>query len=189
MLIPMGFLAASGAGAAGAYDLISTSLISSTTASVTFSSLPADYSHLQIRWTGRSNRSDYQDRMAIRLNGVTSNTYISHVLRGSGSNVASVYQDAFGYIFATGVFDLFATTETSGAFGAGIIDILDFKNTSKTKTVRMFSGLSGGTQARNIALTSGMNTATGALSSITLFPQNGSWVAGSRMSIYGIKGA
>lgn len=190
MLIPMGFLAASGAGAAGAYDLISTSLISTTTASVTFSSLPTEYSHLQIRLTGRSNRADYQDQIAIRLNGVTSNVYISHNMRGNGTNVASGYQDIFGYIFSSSGFDLFSTNETSGAFGAGIIDILDFKSTLKTKTIRMFSGIAGGTQSKQINLTSGMNPgSTAALTSVTIFPRNGSWVSGTRISIYGIKGA
>lgn len=191
MLIPMGILAASGAGALPpAYDLISTSLISTTTASVTFSSLPTEYTHLQIRWTGRSSRVDYQDQTAIRLNGITTNTYYSHILRGNGSQVTSSYQDIFNIIFPTNGFDLFASQESSNLFGGGIIDILDFNSSTKRKTVRMLSGIAGGTQAREIILTSGINSSsTAALTSITFFPRNGSWLSGSRISIYGIKGA
>jgi hypothetical protein len=190
MPIPLGILAVAGAGggAAGAYELIETSLISSTTASVTFSTLPTSYTHLQIRLTGRSNRADFQDQTAIRFNGVTTTTYASHTLRATGAVVQSSNQTSFGFMFAPQAFDLFAASESASRFGAGIIDILDFKNGNKTKTIRMLSGTAGGTQVRDIALTSGFNTSTDALTSVTIFPRNGSWVSGTRISIYGIKG-
>jgi hypothetical protein len=188
--IPLGILAASGV-SAGSFDLLETSFVSTTTASVTFSNLNNyDYKHLQIRLTGRTNRADYQDRIAIRYNGVSSSTYVSHVLQGTGSSAQSAYQDNFQFIYTTGSngFNLFSASEISNYFGSAIIDILDFKNSNTTKTLRMFSGIAGGTQSKFVIFSSGFNTTTDAINSITLLPQFGSWVSGTRISIYGIKG-
>jgi hypothetical protein len=193
MPIPLGVLAVAGAGggAAGSFDWLETSLISTNTASVTFSNLNtySDYKHLQIRLTGRTNRADFQDRIAIRYNGRTTTTYASHKLEGNGSALSSAVQTSFQFIYTTGSdgFNLFAASETANFFGAAIIDILDFKTASKTKTLRMFSGMAGGTQAKSVILSSGFEATAEALTSLTLLPQFGSWVSGTRISLYGIK--
>lgn len=177
--------------ASGPYELISTTLISTNTSTVTFSSIPTDYSHLQIRWTARSNRADYQDTMAIRLNGVTTSTYTTHNLKGNGSVVSSAVNTAGANINQSQLFDMFSTNEATGAFGAGIVDILDIGNTNKKPVVKMLSGLAGGTQSKFISITSGFTTSGfGPLSSVTLLSRNSaSFVSGSRFSLYGIKGA
>lgn len=173
-----------------ALKLISTSLISTNTASVTFSSLNtySQYKHLQLRIVGRSSRADFQDQIAIRYNGLSTATYAFHNLRANGSNLQSGASTGSTEIFSLSVFDLFAASETANLFGVAIIDILDFANANTTKTLKMLSGLAGGTQVRNVMETSGFNTTAGALTSITIFPKNGSWVSGSRISLYGIKG-
>lgn len=188
----LGFFATAGAGAAsGDFELIETALISTDTASVTFSNINTytNYKHLQIRLTGRTNRADFQDRIAIRFNGITTTTYTSHVLQGNGTNVSSGVQTGFQFIYTTGSngFNLFAASESANRFGAGIIDILDFSNANKTKTIRMLSGAAGGTQISQVMLSSGFETTAAAITSITLLPQFGSWVNGSRMSLYGVR--
>jgi len=79
-------------------------------------------------------------------------------------------------------------TSTSGAFAAGIIDILDYTNTSKNTTVRGFAGITGTTTPK-IELKSGAWLNTSAVSSVTLFRSGLPFVSGSRFSLYGIKGA
>jgi hypothetical protein len=193
MPIPLGILAVAGAGGAvGAFDLLETSLISSNTPSVTFSNLGnySSYKHLHIRLVGRTNRADFQDRIAIRYNGRTGTTYVSHVLQSDGTNVTSAVATATQFIYTTGSngFNLFAASETANWFGAALIDILDFSNSSKTKTLRMLSGAPNGTQIKSAIISSGFEATAEAITSITLLPQFGDWVSGTRISLYGIKG-
>jgi len=78
--------------------------------------------------------------------------------------------------------------ETANLFGAALIDILDFSNSIKTKTLRMLSGAPNGTQVKSAILSSGFEATAEAITSITLLPQFGDWVSGTRISLYGIKG-
>ena len=185
MLIPLGILAASGGGAAGAYELISTQVLGSTTTSVTFSSIASTYNHLQIRMTPRiavaAGTGTFE--MDVRLNGDTATNYSWHTLRGTGSSVTSAGFATQNQMALN--FSLPSASQASGIFGAAVLDILDYAATTKYKTVRTLSGWSGGLQ-----LSSGSWRNTAAVSSVTLFDVNGwGFATGSRFSLYGIKGA
>jgi hypothetical protein len=47
---------------------------------ITFSSIPATYQHLQIRVLARTNRSAGVDIMSMRMNGDTGNNYSDHLV-------------------------------------------------------------------------------------------------------------
>jgi hypothetical protein len=179
-MLPWGLLAASGAGAAGSYELIATALVS-TTGNVTFSSIPATYRHLQIRVTGRatSNRGCF-----LYFNNDFATAAASHDLRGNGSSVtSSSYTGQVG----PGVQDMYSlSTDTANQFGAAIIDILDYAQTTKNKVVRFLGGhtSSGGSR---INLASGVWISTSAVTQILVTGGNG-FEAGSRVSLYGVKG-
>jgi hypothetical protein len=80
-----------------------------------------------------------------------------------------------------------AANGTSGAFAAGVIDILDPFNTSKNTTVRILTGLNA--SASKISLMSGAWYDTASLTSIQIFVGNSENIlAGSRFSLYGIRG-
>ena len=187
MPIPLGILAVAGAGAGGgaAYDLLETTLISSNTASVTFSSLGSysNYKHLQLRIVARDDTTE--QTWAMQLNGDTGSNYARHALRGNGSSVSS-----FNTTSATQMSILyFASGGNAGAniFGSAIVDILDFSNTSKNTTVRSFTGVAGGPN-NGIYLYSGLWNNTSAVTSITVKPfTTGNFVSGTRLSLYGIK--
>lgn len=178
-MIPLGILALSGAGAAGAYDLLETVSLASSASSVTFSGLDAytDYKHLQIRMVALT--PDYPG-MKMSLNGDSSASYSGHELFGNGSSVSSGVNGT-------------SDTQLSGFlrwandfFGAGIVDILDYANTSKNTTLRAFSGGPGSNQ--RVGLTSGAYLKTNAVTSVTIAAIGTSASAGSRFSLYGIKG-
>jgi cytochrome P450 len=76
-------------------------------------------------------------------------------------------------------------TATASAFGAGVVDILDSYSTTKNKTIRAFYGKA--TASNRIALSSGFWNNTAALTQVR-FSAIGSFVTGSRFSLYGIKG-
>jgi hypothetical protein len=187
MPIPLGIIAVAGAGAAGAagaYDLLETTVLGSNTASVTFSSLGSysDYKHLQIRATIRTARSINGDFHYIRFNSDTGSNYAYHELVGQGSSVASsasTSQTYIQYSRAPG------TTNTANVFSSAVIDILDFNNSSKNTTIRSLSGYEAATDA--ISLFSGVWLSTAAVTSITLLQPSFNTLAGSRFSLYGIK--
>jgi hypothetical protein len=189
MLIPLGFWAASGAGGGGAggnaMELISTQVLASTATSVTFSSIPSTYKHLQIRATlrGATSSAALTD-LYLRFNGDnTSANYRGHILSGTGTVVNSADYGAGG----VGLSEVITSTAASSNFTAIVIDILDYQGT-KNKTSRALSGLPE-TATKRISLGSHLWMSTASVSSLVLSDAFGTgFVTGSRLSLYGIKG-
>lgn len=181
----IGFWAVAGASApavAGSFDLLETALISTNTASVTFDTstyAALGYKHLQIRMVTKLSQSGTTTDQRLRFNGVTSTSYSAHRLLGNGSSVVSQ-----NYTSATS--SLIGLVD-GDQFTAGVIDILDAFSSTKNTTVRCLFGAKGA--ASEVMLTSGLFYDTTAISSITLFPIVYNYLAGSRLSIYGLKGA
>lgn len=188
MLIPLGILASSGAGGAS-FELISTTILGTSQSSVTFSSIPSGYTHLQIRMTSRTDESGatYNDSGFIELNGDTTNgNYNAHYLSANGSGVNASYTGG-----KIGSIRTLATSLNSASnYASHVIDLTDYTNVNKYKTVRVFSGqINSQFGSFGIAQTSLLWMNTSAVNSIKLAPNSGSnWVAGSRFSLYGIKG-
>jgi len=97
MLIPIGFLG--GGAPAGSYELITTTILGSSTSSVTLSSIPSTYKHLEVRYTARQSGSGNLNYMFYSVNGVTSGIYGTHYLLGQGSSVISNASLANGSFF------------------------------------------------------------------------------------------
>jgi hypothetical protein len=185
-LSALGIFSAAGAGgavAASDYELISTTVLGSAASSFTFSGLgtySSTYKHLQVRAVVRSNRASVEDLGAFYYNGdeVNSN-YRYHSLNGSGSTVFADNAN-LPYIpyFA-------AASAPANQFTAFVADILDPYSTTKNTTQRLFLGQ--GVAGFNLGLQSGLWNNTASLTSIK-YSVIGQFVAGSRFSIYGIKG-
>jgi hypothetical protein len=187
MLIPFGTLGASG-GISGTYELIQTTILGSNQASVVFdvSSFASTYKHLQLRQTSRSTNNSTEDFFYLRFNSQTTG-YTNHSLGGTGSIVFSGNEtSSYPNGILSGLGTAGATSPTS-AFGAGVIDLLDPFSTTKNKTVRLFSG-NVNTAYFRLGLGSGSWMSTNAATSISVHALVGSFVSGSRFSLYGIKG-
>jgi hypothetical protein len=175
-----------------AYESIATTTVGSGgTATITFSSIPATYTHLQIRGIirgTRSNSSAFAQNIAIQYNNDSTSNYNGHELRGDGSSASSF---ANGQSAVSNVIDIGpGSTSTANSFGAFICDILDYTSTNKTKVMRSLAGAdlngSGG-----IVLNSGLwLTSNAAITSITLLTQPGgnNFAQYSQFALYGIKG-
>ena len=183
---------AGGGGAAGDYELISTTILGSSAASVTFSGLgtsAAAYKHLQIRATARTDRSGADsDPVILRFNSDSGSNYARHGLLGYNFGGSSAMQSNAG----TSQTSLYLSeampvaSSTSNSFGGIVADILDFQSSSKNKTVRSLAGMNAAWSS--IELRSGVWLSTSAVTSITLLPLVGSnLVTGSRFSLYGLK--
>jgi hypothetical protein len=164
------------------FESIQTVTLSSNASSITFSSIPSTYTHLQIRYTAKNVSGGITD-MYMSMNGDSGLNYSKHWLftfDGGGpytSTSTSSGNFSIGYLKG----------DESGVMNAGIIDILDYTNGNKYKTVRYLDGsdkVSIGTTT--VVLGSGMWMSGSAISSITL--SCGTILSGGQFALYGIKG-
>jgi hypothetical protein len=172
-------------GPSGAYDSIATVTAGAGGASgITFSSIPSTYTHLQIRGIARySSTGSGGASVFVRLNSDTGSNYSHHILYGNGTSAA-----ASGSATQTQMYVAESPTTSNGAnvFSGTVIDILDYANTNKYKTVRSLSGWDDNGSGI-VALESGLWQSTSAVSTILLnFGAN--FAQYSSFTLYGIKG-
>lgn len=164
----------------GSFESIATVTVGAGGGTISFTSIPQTYAHLQIRGIFKSSAAISSSGAGMRLNGSTS-TYPRHDLKGNGSTAYS--QNSTVSNFAA----IDAATDTYNQFGAVIIDILDYANANKYKTTRTLFGMdnngSGG-----VGLISDLYMSTSAVDSITLYGNNlGNFAQYSHFALYGIK--
>lgn len=171
----------------GAYEPIAVSTVpSGGVASITFSSIPQTYTHLQIRFLARTARANQEDNIQLRFNSDSGNNYAAHVLYGDGATAGS-FSDGSSITFNTRSV-VAAASSTSGVFGIGVIDILDYNNTSKNTTVRSLNGYDNN-GAGQVRISSGLWINTVAITSITMLSANAADISQySSFALYGIKG-
>lgn len=174
----------------GAYDSIATATVSNgTTTTITFSSIPATYTHLQLRYIIRTDRSDdYADAIGMRFNSDTGSNYYRHRLEteNTGGVVAGANSGTDAQYHFMGASALC----TSGVFASGVVDIIDYANTSKYKTTKSLSGTLNSASQNWMGFESSVWLSTAAINTIALKVNYGTYYAiGSTIALYGIKGA
>lgn len=182
----LGSLSSGVAAATGAYESIATVNGTGASSTVTFSSIPSTYKHLQIRWIAKDTTGTTVANLRITCNGITGTSYAFHQLYGDGSVVTATGNASAAYSNA----GVIRSTATADVMSAGIIDIHDYASTTKNKTFRCFSGSDAntGTTADRVYLVSGLLMSTNAISSIDLITTGTFFTTTSTFSLYGIKG-
>jgi hypothetical protein len=165
------------------YESIQTTTVGSGgSASISFSSIPSTYKHLQIRGIGRTSAGG--ESLRLRFNSDTGANYANHELYGTGSAASAYAESNVNSNFA----DSFAPSSASAnVFGVGVIDILDYANTNKYKTIRALSGYDNNGSGYAV-LNSGLWRNTAAIDTILLFFGSGNLTQYSSFALYGIKG-
>ena len=171
----------------GMFALATIVVPSGGASSVTFSSIPSTYTHLQIRAIVRSTASYSESLLKMNFNSDTASNYAFHYVRGNGSATA-----AAGFSTQTHI-RIDSTPEASlgtNVFAALVIDILDYANTNKAKTTRALTGYDSN-GAGIVALQSGLWTSTAAINAISFDGTYDGGVNGqySSFALYGIKSA
>jgi hypothetical protein len=173
----------------GAYDSIATTTVGAGgAASITFSSIPQTYTHLQIRgiakWTTTGND---QSTIQFILNSDTGSNYAYHAIRSNGSSAIAVGQASYtrylSYLGAPSSFSSYANM-----FGATVFDLHDYTDTNKYKTMRSLVGFNTNGGSDSAGLSSGLWMSTTAVTSITV-ALDGNLAQYSSFALYGIKGA
>lgn len=170
----------------GDYDSIQTVTVGAGgSASVSFTSIPSTYSHLQVRILSRGTRAGTgYDYLLAQANSDTATNYSWHLLYGNGTSAAT---SANNSVSSMGVGVQPQASATANAFAVTILDILDYANTSKYKTFRSLSGQDTNDTNGVIELSSGNWRSTSAITSLT-FTNNvsGNIAQYSSFALYGI---
>ena len=177
------------------FDSISTITVGSGgSSSIEFTSIPATYTHLQIRAIAQTNRGTYSvDNMFTRFNSDTASNYAWHYIFGGYTTTPMV--EAGSGTSATYMLSIGVSTSVPGTTFTGVVmDILDYANTNKFKTVRTLNGFDvngtagTGSYGGTVCFNSGLWRSTSAVTSITFAPEAGTNFAQySQFALYGIK--
>lgn len=183
--LPLGILAASGAGASSAMVHIATQVLApGGTSEISFNSIPQIYQHLQLRILVRSSRNDStEDASFIRLNGDSASNYSRQEMASSGST--PFLQDGTNQTSLNNIWHAASASSQTG-FSPLIIDIYNYTG-GEQKSI-MIKNAFHQIGAARASIYSGLWRNTGAINSITFASNGYSLVGDSKFSIYGIKG-
>jgi hypothetical protein len=179
-----GLLAGGVAASTTSYESIATTTLGSSQATITFSSIPSTFKHLQVRMIGRGTNASNSVDVFIRYNGSTSTYYRGHQLYGEGTTAYASADSATASGYAAYIP---GNTNTANVFGVAVLDVLDYADTNKNKTSRSLTGYDsngGGI----ILLRSSLWQTTSAVNQIELVCSAGSFDTYSKFALYGIKG-
>lgn len=155
---------------------------------ITFSSIPQTYTHLQLRMLARCTQqtSGNATNMYMNFNSDSGTNYTYHNLWTNGGGSAS----AGGNTARTAAIHTFPTKsgETAGLFGVSVCDILDYTDTTKYKNVRHLDGYDANGSGE-IWYYSNLWVNTAAITTITLTEDLGDFAQYSTFALYGIRGA
>ena len=164
---------------AGAYESISSTTLSASASSITFSGIPATYTHLQIRALGMFTGTVGVGNIAFNGDNASGN-YSYHYLLGDGSSAcaaAGVSQNQGRFTAAAGTTPSYPTVM--------VMDILDYANTNKYKTSKHLFAWDGNGSGY-VEFDSNSWRSTNAITSITFTPAN-SFNTYSSFALYGVK--
>ena len=165
------------------YTLISSNVLSSSAASVTFSAIPATYTDLVIRHSSRATTSNLS--LFMKINGATTGLSVT-LLGGDGSSAFSYRSPAdysgewFGYKSTSG--------NTANTFGSGELYIPSYTASQNKPFSSVSASENNGTTAY-MAAAAKLWSNTAAITSIELYGQSGDLDTGSSFYLYGISNA
>jgi len=170
----------SGAPAIGNYESIQTVTVGAGGSStISFTSIPATYTHLQIRAIARYSTGT-ETGVKMRINSDTGSNYAYHELYGTGTGAGAAAGTT-----QTAISDVMYINATSNVFGGAVIDILDYANTNKYKTIRSLNGADVNGSGY-ITFMSGLWQNTAAITNIELYVAANNMTQYSSFALYGV---
>ena len=163
---------------------IATTTLGSSQSTVTFSSIPQTYTHLQIRFMSQNDRADTNNGVLLQFNSDSGTNYSWHRFYGNGSTAEGSASTS-----TTGIRieRQSAYSSANSIFGASICDILDYADTNKFKTIKNIGGVDANGTG-HVALNSGNWRSTSAVTSISLTGfDGGNFKQYSSFQLYGVK--
>jgi hypothetical protein len=170
------------------YTLISSNVLSSSAASVTFSAIPSTYTDLVIRASVRNSGDNGNNSaaMSTTFNGDTATNYSWTYLYGATSTATSgqtsAYNNIQGYFISNG------SSSTASTFANTEIYIPSYAGSNKKLVSYFGSPETNATALDHNSVGAALWQGTAAITTILLKPVYGAnFVSGSSFYLYGIK--
>jgi hypothetical protein len=168
------------------YNLITSNVLGSSAASVTFSSIPATYTDLVVQASMRTDRVDVLDIAGITFSSDTSTNYSATTLYGNGASVTSSIRSNFANVRENTIIGNSGLSNTFGSFEMYIPNYLI--SASKPFSGFMVTENNSSTSGTAIVAVSNLWRNTATISSMNFFPITGpNFLTGSSFYLYGIK--
>jgi len=165
--------------AGSTYTKIASTTLSSTAASVTFSSIAATYTDLVLVMSYFSTASEYP---MLQFNSDTATNYSFTQVYGNGSTAASLRQTS-----VNGIWVGYGAYSQAGSTNPGTI-IVNIQNYANATTYK--ATLSRANSRIGVEATAGLWRNTAAISTIVIKHQTATtYIAGSTFTLYGIAAA
>jgi hypothetical protein len=167
---------------AGDYESIQTVTTTAGQGSISLTSIPSTYKHLQVRMSNIRYQGDQLIKITYNSNG--SSIYGQHEMTGSGSG--SVGSSGGGSNTRWDTMYVVNNAQSANIGMAAILDIFDYsagKNTSSRLMYGVDFNGSGKVGIQDCAFLS-----TTAISTITFAPFSTNFIVGCKFALYGIKG-
>ena len=147
--------------------------------SISFSSIPSTYKHLQIRAVETYSGTGFNPK--VNFNSDTGANYSWHYLLGNGTAASASGASSQTFMYLN-------SNVASPIMTPHIIDILDYANGNKNKTMRVLDGFdtNGSGSGGYVVQWSGAWYNTSAITTVTI--SGGTFGQYSSFALYGIKG-
>ena len=175
----------------GDFESIATTTVGSGGSStVTFDNISGTYKHLQVRYIARnSGTGDAFIAMKWIFNSDATAVYSNHYIYGNGAATGSAATTSASSAGGDGLIGMIKDNAAgyTNMFAAGVLDILDYKDTNKYKTCRLSWGQDLNGSGR-VALQSANWQKTAAITRIDFSCATGNFMEYSSFALYGIRG-
>jgi len=179
--ITAGLFSAGVAAATNSYESIATYVATGNVTSITFSSIPATFKHLQLRG---SLLCTNQQNILTQLNTDTASNYSWHELYGQGSSAAAGAGASASFMQIG-----FVESNTASYTGGFVADFLDYASTNKYKTMRSLNGSDANGTGYILLRSGAWRNSADAINSIKIYPAStDAFKQYSHIGLYGIKG-
>ena len=170
---------------ANTYTLISSNVLSSSAASVTFSAIPSTYTDLVVRMSVRLDAGGTEDSFWLRLNGLSTTIYSKTSVINSGGTVLSLRDSSATQI---NLGDADAAGSTSNTFSSVEFYLPNYTGTTQKPSSVFYAQENNSSSVYQVGAIAGLTNITSAITSITLLSRSGvNLVSGSSFYLYGIK--
>jgi hypothetical protein len=166
------------------YTLISSNVLTASAASVTFSSIPATYTDLVLRWSARQDFAAVSTGGRVEVNGSVSAVFSETTLSGNGATASS--SNATGN---TGITQNSpGSSATSDTFGSNELYFPNYTNSTANKPMSLITVVETNATTAFINARAGLRSNTAAITEIKI-NAGFNFVSGSSFYLYGISNA
>lgn len=168
---------------ANTYTLISSNVLASDTASVTFSAISSSYTDLVVRASLRSTEASTGKAIRVEFNGDSSTIYSVTRINGDGSAVSSSRRSTYAFIDG---YTADADSNTSNTYSTFELYLPNYTSTAN-KPMSIIHAQENNTTAAEMNAIAGLYRNSTAISSIKFNFASLNIKSGSSFYLYGIK--